>query len=71
MLSVQGIIQGLQLLGIKIESVKFDVDNRRIKAKLTRSGEVFEKIITFDEIENIFSQLSQSNEVTSVVPSER
>lgn len=59
MLSLQNLKPFLTLAGINNLSVKFEPENRQIRTAFDYAGERCEQIITFEQIEGIFTDGQQ------------
>ena len=46
----------LQTLEIKIESLRFDIENRRIALIINKSGQISNHFVSFAEIERLFTE---------------
>ena len=64
MLSLQSIKPILAMAGINNLSVKFEPENRLIRAAFDRGGQHFEEIISFEQIEALFTDSREGTQET-------
>ena len=71
MLSLQIIKPILALAGINNLSVKFEPENRSIRATFDQGGRHFEEIISFEQIESLFTDSREGTQETLQQPNVR